>query len=240
MKKIAIASCTLAVMALGQSGRITGVVTDDTGAPVGGAIVSAALRTGATPGTRGPGGLPSFMPFPPKAPTSGDGTFEIDALPAGTYALCVDKLGSALLNPCLWTSQPVLATLTAGGSAQGVSVVAPKGVFLTIRVLDPKKSLIRNPISDDVHIGTYHGNSPFIPALVSGWDMKGKTMSLAVLPGQPVNLTVSSSAYALADANGISLGSGVAQIAVPAAVLASATSTLSPTPAVTIQVTGKN
>lgn len=145
-----------------------------------------------------------------------------------------------MLNPCLWVSQPVLRTLTAGGTVTGVSIVARKGVFLTIRVLDPNELLVRNPKSDDVRIGTYQANSRFIPALVSGGDMKGKMMSLVVPAGQPVNISVSSATYALADANGTALGSGVTQIPVPSSALATATSTPSPTPAVTIQVTGKN
>lgn len=238
MKQASIAFFAIAVTAFGQIGKIAGTVTDDTGSPIAGATISAALRPPIPAGTRGPGGLPSFMPFPPKAPTSADGSFEIDGLPAGTYALCVDKLGSAVLNPCLWTDQPVLRTLTAGEVATGVSLVAPKGVFITIRVLDLKQLLIGNPRSDDVRIGTYHGNSGFIPALNSRGDMKGKTMSLVVPAGQPVNISVSSVTYALADANGNALGSGVTQIPVPSSALATATSTPGPTPAVTIQVTG--
>lgn len=219
----------------GQTGAVTGTVTDDTGSPIAGATVSAALRPPVPAGTHGPGGLPSFIPFPPKAPTSANGSFEIDGLPAGTYALCVDKLGSAVLNPCVWNDQPVLTTLAAGGTATGVSVVAPRGVVITIRVLDPKQLLIGDPRSDDVRIGTFHDSSSFIPALNSGGDMKGKTMSLVVPAGQPLNISVSSATHALADASGSPLGNGVTQIAVPSAAVANAGSA---TPAVTIQVSG--
>ena len=239
MRQILFVFFVLAVAAFGQTGKITGTVTDGTGTPIGGAIVSAALRPPVPAGTRGPGGLPAFMPFPPKAAASANGSFEIDGLPAGTYALCVYKPGSAVLDPCFWNDQPALTTLTAGGAATGVSVVAPKGVFITIRVLDPKQLLLGNPRSDDVRIGTYHGNSTFIPALNSGGDMKGKTMSLLIPAGQALNLSVSSATHSLADASGNALGIGVTQIAVPSSALASATSTLSATPAVTIQVTGK-
>ena len=240
MKQTAITFLAVAAMAIGQTGRISGTVIDDSGAPIAGATVTAGLWGSVPPGTRGPGGLPSFLPFPPKAPTGADGSFEIDALAPATYGLCVDKLGSAVLNPCLWGDQPVLRTLTAGGAVTGVSLVARKGVFLTIRVLDPNELLVRNPKSDDVRIGTYQGNSRFIPALVSGGDMKGKTMSLLVPAGQPVNISVSSATYALADATGKALGTGMAQIPVPSTALASATDKVSATPAVTIQVTGKN
>jgi hypothetical protein len=226
-----------AALALCQAGRITGTVTDDSGAPIAGAIVTAGLRVAVVPGTTGPGGLP--LPYPPIGPTDDKGAFEIDNLPAGTFALCVDKFETAVLNPCWWKDQPVMTKVAAGAAVSGVSVVAPTGVIITVRVQDAK-GLLSNLANDDVRVGTYHGKSSFIPALVSGRDATGKTMTLAVLPGQALKLALSSSTYALADDKGNALGAGETQIPVAASALPSTSiASLTAPPVLTVQVTGK-
>jgi len=115
-------------------------------------------------------------------------------------------------------------------------VVAAKGVSITIRVLDPKQFLINNPKLDDLRIGAYSGKT-FIPALLGVRDFGGKTMTLVVPTGQALNIAVSSSKYALADALGNAFAAGETLISVPSAAIVTATNTLSPAPAVTVQVT---
>ena len=222
------------VLAFSQTGKIVGTVTDDSGAPIVGAIVTADLRIADVPGTRGFGGLP--LPYPAMGPTDAQGSFQMAGLPGGTYAICVDKLGTTVLNPCWWAN-PVMVRVAAGAAVNGVSVVAPKGVIITVRVQDAV-GLLSNPANDDVQIGTYHGKSSFIPALVSGRDPNGKTLSLAVLPGQALNLAVSSSKYLLADANGNVLGPGETQIPVAASALPGTASAAGAAPVLTVQVTG--
>jgi hypothetical protein len=85
-----IALLALAAMTFGQTGRITGTVTDDSGVPVACAFVTASLGTGLPPGTPSPGGLPLF----PKTPSGAKGDFEIDGLPAAPTR-CVWKRGEA-------------------------------------------------------------------------------------------------------------------------------------------------
>ena len=224
-----------AALALCQTGRITGTVTDDRGAPIAGAIVTAGLRAAVVPGTTGPKGLP--LPYPANGPTDDKGSFEIDNLPAGTFALCVDKFETAVLNPCWWKDQPVMTKVAAGATASGVSVVAPTGIVISVRVQD-SQGLLTNLANDDVRVGTYHGKSSFIPALVSSRDPNGKTVVLAVLPGQALSLAVSSSNYALADANGNVLGPGETQIPVAASALPGTASAAGAAPVLTVQVTG--
>jgi hypothetical protein len=65
-----------------------------------------------------------------------------------------------------------------------------EGRIVTVRVQDTQGLLAANPANDDLCIGNYHGKSPFISARVSGRDAAGKPMSVAVPPGQPVNISL--------------------------------------------------
>jgi hypothetical protein len=234
MKQIAIVFFTFAFTALAQTGRIAGTVTDDGGAPVVGAIVYASRQTALPSGTMVPKGTLTFLPVPGVAPTGAKGDFQVNGLYDGTYAMCVELAESSLLDPCFWAAQPVTVKVAAGAAVSGVSVVASKGVIVTVRVQDSQGLLAANPMTDDVRIGTYHGKSPFIPARVSSRNATGKTMSIAVPGGQSMNVAVSSTTFALADNTGKALGPGETQIPVPStAVVASAP------PVLTVQVTGK-
>lgn len=239
MRQTAVIFFGLAAMALGQTGRVTGTVTDDSGAPVAGALVTASLQSAAPQGTKGPGGLPLFMPFPPKALSGATGDFEIDGLPAGTFRLCVEKAESSLLNPCLWVDRPASVEVSPAATASGVTVVAPRGTLLTVQILDVK-GLLANPANNDLRVGTSNGRMAFIPARVSGRDATGRTMAIVVQPGLPATILISSTAFALADDKGNALGPGVTQIPVPSGtVVTAASASATAPPVVTVQVTGK-
>ena len=239
MKRTAVIFLGIAMMATAQTGRITGTVTDDTGAPIVGAVVGASLRSSVPAGSTGPGGAPLFLPVRAKAPTDAQGNYEIDGLFAATYTLCVDKPESTLLNPCLWMDQPVTVDLSANPSLSGVALTAARGVPLNIRVVDAKGLLSANPSADDVRVGTVHGKSPFIPALVTGRDNGGRTVTLVVPPGQAVNLQVSSATFALADGAGKAMAAAGAQIPVDvSAVPGLGAAARGGPPVVTVQVTG--
>jgi hypothetical protein len=128
------------------------------------------------------------------------------------------------LNPCLWADKPVTVDLAAGGAVSGVSVVASKGVIVTMGVQNSQGLLAANPANDDVRIGAYRGKSPFIPVYVSGRDATGKTMNLAVPRSQPVNIALSSATFTLADSTGKAFGADETQILVPSTALVAAAS----------------
>ena len=237
MKKLAVVFLGVTMGALAQTGRITGTVTDDSGAAVAGAAVRASLRSSVSPGVTGPGGAPPFFPFPPVAASTATGGFEIDNLPAGKYTLCVEKPESTLLDPCLWTV-PVTLDVKAGATASGVSVVMSQGVELSILVQDGQ-GLLANAAADDVRVGTSYGRSTFIPAMVYARDATGKTMKLVVPPGLPLNLKVTSASFTLADAKGNALGAGgQIPVAGPPAAAAGIAAPVGGPPAITVQVTG--
>ena len=113
-----------------------------------------------------------------------------------------EKRGSSMLNPCLWLDKPVNVNVAVGATVTGVSVVEPKGVILMVRVQDTKGVLSSDPAADDLRIGPYNTKSHFVPARVSGRDGTGKTIAIAVPPGQAVNLSVPSAAFTLAGDKG--------------------------------------
>ncbi|HPT28807.1 MAG TPA: carboxypeptidase-like regulatory domain-containing protein [Bryobacteraceae bacterium] len=231
MKQIIFLLCAFAASALGQTGRITGAVVDDSGTPIQGARVAASLWSSAKPVPFVAGRPPAFMPVPASALTGSKGEFEVSGLHAGKYYVCVEKPEAAILNPCLWADPPASVDVGEGAAVSGISVVAANGVTLNIRVQDAKGLLGANPASDDVRVGTSHRRSPFIPGIVSGRDPAGKVMSVIVPRGQAATVSVSSASFALSDERGAALAG--TEISVPAEVVASAGAA----PVVTVRVT---
>jgi hypothetical protein len=137
------------------------------------------------------------VPFAANGLSGGNGQFEIDGLPVGTYQICVEKRSAALLNPCVWADKQQTATVAAGKTVSGVAVVAQQGVTITVRVDDVKGLMASNPAKDDILIGVGHGKSPFIMAAVESRDGAGKTMSLVVPSAQAANISVFSGSFAL-------------------------------------------
>src|SRR5215813_8506010 len=73
-----------------SGGNLAGSVTDESGKPVAGVIVTALRNT-----------LP---PASGRATSGPDGAFAIGDLPAGAYSLCTQALGGGFLDPCEWSS----------------------------------------------------------------------------------------------------------------------------------------
>lgn len=238
MRQLTFSFLLTAAFCFGQTGRVTGTVVDASGQPITGALVRAAMRSSPKPIPLTSGKPPAFMPVASASPSGAKGEFQIDGLYAATYAICVYKPQSTLLDPCLWSDTPVVVTLAEGSTSSGVTVTAAQGTTVNIRVLDPTGFLNTNPGKDDLRIGINRaGKSPFIPALPTSRDSGGKTMSVVVPLGQPLNFMVASTGLALAGNAGASLGAEENQISVSAAALASAAAS-SNAPVLTISVTG--
>lgn len=210
MRHTIILLCAFATTALGQTGRITGTIVDDSGTPIQGARVAASLWSSAKPISFVPGRPPAFMPVPAKALSGSKGEFQVEGLFAGTYYVCVEKPEGAILNPCLWADPPASVDVAEGATTSGVSVAAAKGVTINVRVHDEKGLLSANPAKDDVRVGI--SRRTFIPGRISGRDPAGRTMSVIVPRGQAASISVSSSAFALADDKGAALANTTIQV----------------------------
>ncbi len=238
MKRIAVSFVICASALTAQTARITGTVTDERGAPLSGARVSASLKASPKPVALVPGRPPAFMPVQAKSDSGTNGEFQIEGLLPGLYRLCVQKPGG-YLDPCLWADQPVTVELDDGATVSGAAVVARKGGTVTVRVQDPTGTLAANPAASDLRVGVHNGNSPLIPALPTNRDANGQTLSVVVPQGKSVTLVVSSAKLALADATGAALKDGENQIVIPAAnIPVTPAGVGAPEPTLTIQVLG--
>jgi hypothetical protein len=237
MRQLTFSFLLTTALCLGQSGRVTGTVVDTSGQPIAGAMVRATMRSSPQPIPLTPGKPPAFMPVSAAAPSGTKGEFQIEGLYAATYAMCVYKPQSTVLDPCLWSDTPVVVTLAADSTASGVTVTAAQGTIINIRVQDPTGFLNANPGKDDLRVGINRQKLPFIPALPTSRDSGGKTMSVAVPIGQPISLIVASAGLDVASNGGVNIGAEETQIAVPPEAVASAASG-SKAPVLTISVTG--
>lgn len=198
----------------GQAGQISGVVTDDAGTPVSGASVRAVARSyDPTADKRSP--ILQFLPVLSKDGSGAKGEFVVSALQPGSYAICAEKPGSGLLDPCVWKGNPEPVVVKAGSSASGVTVQMERGAVVTIQVTDPKGHLLGVPAKDDIRVGTSRPEWVFIPARISGLEGSGKTLSLDVPAEQALNLIVQSANFSLTDDQDKALAAGSATIAVP-------------------------
>jgi len=112
----------------GQTG-LRGLVTDEAGAPVGGALVTATREF--MKGTDTDAGRYSTI-------TRADGTFDLSVAVAGTYAVCGAKQPhEGYVDFCAWTLQPPKVVLAAGVMTAGYRMRLEKGVRVDVVLHDP-------------------------------------------------------------------------------------------------------
>jgi hypothetical protein len=174
-----------------STGTITGILTND-GNPVPGAFVTAYLQASSTGG--------KLMPAI-NALTESDGSFKMKGVPAGTYRLCIEKTSAALLDPCQWSPVPNSVTVTPGDDAS-ITMLAQAGISMTIRVDDPTGLLANDPRSVDILINAKTTSGRHIAAVLASKDKSGKTMTMVVPVGVPIDLMIYSSRLALTDDQG--------------------------------------
>src|SRR5260370_18369930 len=179
MKLFAILICGFAEVLSAQTiGWMSGTLKDTSGAPVPDAIVTAYLQAKSSNGK-----------FPPafNAKTGSDGSFTLNALAAGTYVLCAERADLALLNPCFWSAKATSATVPAGGSATGISLVAEKGIAVRIRVNDAQGLLTDNPLLDDIVMGVRSTTGLGLPARQASKDPPGKPTIVVEPPAKLID-----------------------------------------------------
>jgi hypothetical protein len=180
------------LMAQVGTASIQGTVTDAaSNKAVAGAYVTA-IRSGLPPASQ-------------TAESASDGSFQVQALAAGDYSLCIQVPGGGYLDPCQWSGTPVKLTLTAGQKSTGNSLKISAGSVVQVRVDDPSQLLSqktkdgRNP---QLVVGVWGGNSLFHPLRVASQDSTGATFQLTIPPDTALNLQVISGDLKLANSAG--------------------------------------
>ncbi len=78
-------------------------------------------------------------PFSKNTKTGADGAFQIQALPAGKFSVCV-QAGDGYIDDCQWAT-PAMVTLAAGQAVTGTSIRLTAASILTVQVQDAQKVL---------------------------------------------------------------------------------------------------
>jgi hypothetical protein len=208
----------LALPAFGQTGKqtatasIAGKVLDaKTAKPISAAWVFA-NRAGAPPLVK-------------NTKSGGDGAFQIQGLPAGTYSLCVQVAGDQYLDPCSWANTPTSVALTAGQAATGVSLKLAAASILSIQVQDPQNALgqtTKDGRHPDLTLGVWGPKGLYYPAHASGGPAVPSTAPtlqgeasysyrLAVPLDTALNFYIASHDLKLGDASGVALAGNMSQ-----------------------------
>ena len=177
------------------AGRIGGTVVTGDNTPV--ARASVAVQSQPNTGT---------APFRASAFTEPDGSFVVPGVPAGGYRICVQVPGSALLNPCTWSTGPPSITTASGQAASLGTIRLETGYLLQVRLLDAGRFLEsdegRVP-GAQVQIGVWTLNGLFIPMRIRTRDAASRDLELPVPFGAPFELSIQSSFFDLTDGNNV-------------------------------------
>jgi hypothetical protein len=173
---------------LEATGSLHGQVQDTEGRPLAGAVVSymsvapsvaAGLRATPAPGEKLATG---------SVVAGADGGFKLSGLPSAQHVLCAAVPSGPYLNPCVWR-QGVRTAVTAGSEASAI-IVLEKGVYLNVRVNDPKGLL---PAVVDglwtprkLKVGVTYGSGAFEAAQNTSVDASGRNYQMTIPAGRTV------------------------------------------------------
>lgn len=134
---LAAALACAAAMAQEKGATLRGRVVDEAGTGAFGAVVQPAQVATETSQPRG---------VTARAQTDIDGNFALEGVAPGRYRLCVQKLGSELLDPCEWAAPGAKANaavevdVSGSGEQAGIVVAVAMGELLRVAVEDPQSA----------------------------------------------------------------------------------------------------
>jgi hypothetical protein len=183
----AVPSALLAQLAT-PSAQLSGTVTDDSGNPLAGVIVTYTLAPDPT--------VALSSSFYAGTITDATGAFSSDLLPAGTYLLCgLAAPALSVLDNCEWTLFPPKVVLADSQVVTGVAITMTKGAGLQVRVNDPSGILanVLNSNKQGTHLLTQlWDDRGFIHSVrMRSFDASGQNLSLVVPFGRQFQLSLS-------------------------------------------------
>ncbi len=201
--------CTAIADAQTGNGQIAGTVNTTDGKSVPNAIV----MLNVLPGVEG-------TPYHAQGQTGGDGTFSFTQVPAGKYQVCPQAPNTDLLAPCSWTTSPTV-TVNAGQTVQMPAIQMQHGVLFLVRVNDAAGVAASTKAigkSAALEIGIRASSTMVQPVPLLASDANGYDYGCYVPASTALQLSVSSSAFSLADASAQSINpknGGVYTVQVP-------------------------
>jgi hypothetical protein len=177
------------------AGLVSGIVLASDNTPV--ARASVTVQSQPDPGT---------APFRASVFTQPDGSFVVPGVPPGPHRVCVQAPGTALLNPCTWSAAPPAITVSARQAASAGAVRLETGYLVQVRLLDAARLLEAaegTVPGAQVQIGVWTPNGLFLPMRIRTRDATSRDLELPVPFGAPVELSVQSNYFDLADENNV-------------------------------------
>src|SRR5690348_6258358 len=107
---------------------LSGIVLDDKGKAVGGAIVTV---------HRSPTGVAPHFTESYAQTTAKDGTFSVKNLNPGAYIICAVAPGSSLLGPCQWGDTLQVSRLADANTTLTTTIQLQPGATITVHINDP-------------------------------------------------------------------------------------------------------
>ena len=133
-----------------------------------------------------------------------NGASMVANLPPGDYAICGAVLSLPYLDPCRWGTPPRV-TISANAFT-GYNLVLARGVFLKVRIDDPKGLLPRTkdgPLrAANLIVGVDFRAGAFLGADNTGVDSAGRDYQMIVPAGEPLRLWLFSRDVVLTDSGG--------------------------------------
>lgn len=181
-------------------GSISGILQGSDGSPIRQGVIGASLASSAS----------KARPRRTSATAEvlQDGTFRIPGLEIGTYQICVQAPNTIWLDPCQWGTGPVVVSLNIARPSANLPIQVEKGGLLTIRVIDPDQLLtLHEGKTPGAHLllGVRTDASNFRTATVASNDQNGRNYRLLIPLNRQIKLSVASSFFQLADADGKAL-----------------------------------
>jgi hypothetical protein len=174
-----------------------------------------------------------LAPVSQTARAAANGSFQISALPAGTYTICVNATG--FLNPCEWSLPTLIVTVGTGQSSTGNNLTIKPGTVAKLRIQDPSNLLSQKTAAGsnpNILAGVWTGKAAtaLLPAVLSvatvhpptlpvlfhpvhqtGTDSAGANFEVSVPRNMPLVFHVTSGDVLLANSQGLPLASNVDQ-----------------------------
>jgi hypothetical protein len=177
-------------------GRISGMIHTSGGKPVAGALVLVNVRPSEQPGP--------FHPFNTVATTASDGTFSVNDVPAGRFAVCPAAPATNLLPPCMWERE-IVATVEPGEAVTMPPFVLAEGVDFYVRVDDPQgrlASTLGKVAGANLLLAVRAPNGMTAPVPATATSAAGSDFHLLVPPDTDLEFIAFSSTFSMADSTG--------------------------------------
>ncbi len=143
------------------------------------------------------------------ASADASGAFALPSLPVGSYAICASVPGLPYLDPCKWSAGPIVTV--AANATTGYTLALTKGVFLKVRIGDPKHLLPQvkdGPLrAGKLIVGVKFGDGAYQGAQNTSVAANGRDYQMVVPAGLPLQLWLFSRDVALTDASGKAVNS---------------------------------